>query len=549
MKQLHLSSCTIFRTQQFKISIICRLFQSSPDFSTQLIQTFAQSPAWHRGKKLHAHLIVSGLASSPRFASKLISFYAEIKQLSDARKLFDEIPKSNIHRWVVLIGAYSRCEFYQEALTVFSEMQSEGLGADKFVIPSVLRACGRLFELQIGKTLHSVILKSSFESDVFVISALIDMYSRCRQVEKARKVFDQMDEKDLVALNAMVLGYVQHGLAEEGFILVEQMQKLDIKPDVVTWNTLISGFAQACDEVMVSKLFELMLMNGVEPDAFSWTSVISGLVQNVQIEKALDTFKQMLQHGLYPSSATISSLLSACATMANVRLGRKVHGYAVVIGVEEDIYVRSALVDMYAKCGFISEARVVFYKMPEKNTATWNSMIFAYANHGYCNEAIELFNQMEKAEENKLDHLSFTAVLTACSHAGRIALGHSLLLLMQEKYKIVPRLEHYACMVDLLGRAGKLSEAYGMIKTMPVKPDLFVWGALLGACRNHGDIYLAEIASRHLAELEPQNNGNNMLLSNVYADTQNWENVAKFKKLMKRKKLRRFSGCSWVEAA
>uniref|UniRef100_A0A2C9WDT3 Pentatricopeptide repeat-containing protein n=4 Tax=Manihot esculenta TaxID=3983 RepID=A0A2C9WDT3_MANES len=257
----------------------------------------------------------------------------------------------------------------------------------------------------------------------------------------------------------------------------------------------------------------------------------------------------MLQHGLYPSSATISSLLSACATMANVRLGRKVHGYAVVIGVEEDIYVRSALVDMYAKCGFISEARVVFYKMPEKNTATWNSMIFAYANHGYCNEAIELFNQMEKAEENKLDHLSFTAVLTACSHAGRIALGHSLLLLMQEKYKIVPRLEHYACMVDLLGRAGKLSEAYGMIKTMPVKPDLFVWGALLGACRNHGDIYLAEIASRHLAELEPQNNGNNMLLSNVYADTQNWENVAKFKKLMKRKKLRRFSGCSWVEAA
>lgn len=120
---------------------------------------------------------------------------------------------------------------------------------------------------------------------------------------------------------------------------------------------------------------------------------------------------------------------------------------------------------------------------------------------------------------------------------------------MQEKYKIVPRLEHYACMVDLLGRAGKLSEAYGMIKTMPVKPDLFVWGALLGACRNHGDIYLAEIASRHLAELEPQNNGNNMLLSNVYADTQNWENVAKFKKLMKRKKLRRFSGCSWVEAA
>ncbi|KAF2311885.1 hypothetical protein GH714_027127 [Hevea brasiliensis] len=427
-------------------------------------------------------------------------------------------------------------------------MQNERLGPNKFVIPSVLKACGRLFDLQTGKILHSVILKSSFKSDVFVISALIDMYSRCKQVEKARQVFDRMEEKDLVALNVMVLGYAQHGLAKED-VLVEKMQMLDIKPNVVTWNTLISGFAQACDKVMVLKVFELMLMNGVKPDVFSWTSVISGLVQNFQIEAAFDTFKQMLQHGFYPSSATISSLLPACATVANVRLGRGVHGYAVVIGVEEDIYVRSALVDMYAKCGFISEAMVLFYKMPERNTATWNSMIFGYANHGYCNEAIELFNQMEKVERKKLDHLSFTAVLTACSHAGRVELGQSLFLLMQEKYNVVPRLEHYACIVDLLGRAGKLSQAYDMIKTMPVEPDLFVWGALLGACRNHGDVDLAEIAARHLAELEPWNAGNNMLLSNLYADTDCRENVAKFKNLIKRKKMRRFSGCSWIEAA
>jgi len=235
--------------------------------------------------------------------------------------------------------------------------------------------------------------------------------------------------------------------------------------------------------------------------------------------------------------------------MANVRRGREIHGYAVVIRVEDDIYVRSALVDMYAKCGFISEASMLFYMMPERNTVTWNSMIFGYANHGYCDEAIELFDQMEKSEGNKLDHLTFTAVLTACSRAGMVEHGQSLFLLMQQKYKIVPRLEHYACMVDLLGRAGNLNEAYDMIKKMPVKPDLFVWGALLGACRNHGDIGLAEVAARHLAELEPENAGNNMLMSNLYADAGSWENVSRSKKMMKRKRLKNFPGCSWIEEA
>ncbi|KDP42221.1 hypothetical protein JCGZ_02951 [Jatropha curcas] len=534
-----------FYKLHFKIPIIHNCFRSCSDLYSELIQIYTREQALQQGKILHAHLITSGLAHSTHFASKLISLYAETKQLYYARKLFDDIPKPNIHCWVVLVGAYSRRGYYQEALDAFFEMQNEGLKPDKFVIPSVLKACGHLFDLQNGKTLHSVILRYLFDSDVFVITALIDMYCRCRQVGKARRVFDGMEEKDLVALNAMVLGYAQNGLAKEGFNLVEKMKIFDIRPNIVTWNTLISGFAQAGEEEMVSKVFELMLINGVEPDVFSWTSIISGLVKNFKNEAAFDTFKKMSDSGFYPSYATISSILPACASMGNVRLGRELHGYAVVIGVENDIYVSSALVDMYAKCGFISEGRTLFYKMPVKNTATWNSMIFGYANHGYCSEAIDLFNQMEG---KKLDYLSFVAVLTACSHGGMVELGKSLFLLMQEKYKIVPRLEHYACMVDLLGRAGKLSEAYDTIKTMPIEPDLFVWGALLGACRHHGDIELAEIAAKHLAELEPDNAGNDMLLSNLYADAGSWENVARFKKMMKRKKLRKFSGCSWIDS-
>lgn len=526
-----------------------RSFRSSSETYFHLIETYGRDRALQQGKKLHAHLIINGLARLTHFASKLISFYVETKQLSDARKLFDKIPESNIRRWIVLIGAYSRRGLIQEALSVFYEMQKQGLGANKFVIPSVLKCCGHVYDVQTGRILHSVILKYSIESDVYVISSLIDMYSKCGEVEKARRVFDRMVEKDLVALNAMLSGYGQHGFAKEGFALMDKMEKLGIKPNVITWNSLISGFAQKGDDAMVSKMFELMISNGVEPDVISWTSVISGLVQNFRNEAAFDAFKQMLGRGFLPTSATISTVLAACATMANVRRGREIHGYAVVIRVEDDIYVRSALVDMYAKCGFISEASTLFYMMPERNTVTWNSMIFGYANHGYCDEAIELFDQMEKSEGNKLDHLTFTAVLTACSHAGMVEHGHSLFILMQQKYKIVPRLEHYACMVDLLGRAGNLNEAYDMIKKMPVKPDLFVWGALLGACRNHGDIGLAEVAARHLAELEPENAGNNMLMSNLYADAGSWENVSRSKKMMKRKRLKNFPGCSWIEEA
>ncbi|KAF3454665.1 hypothetical protein FNV43_RR05113 [Rhamnella rubrinervis] len=532
----------------FHISIIHRRFHSSPEIYAKVIERYARDGELHLGRVLHAHLIIKGLTRLTRFVSKLIAFYVACAKTADARKLFDRIPQTNVRRWIVLIGAYARCGFYQQALDVFSEMQSEGLRPNVFVIPSILKACGHLSNIPTGEKLHSVILKHSFQFDAFVSSALIDMYAKSGRVEKARRVFDMMGEQDLVALNAMVSGYTHHGFPGQALDLVEKIQSQGvIKPNLITWNTLVAGFSQKGDEVMVCELFKRMQINGVEPDVISWTSIISGFVQNFRNQEAFDAFKKMLDQGFCPTSATISSLLPVCAAMANVRHGKEIHGYALVIGVEEDVFVRSALVDMYTKCGFIYEGRTLFSKMSERNTVTWNSMIFGYANHGYCNEAIELFNLMRKEDERKLDHLTFTAVLTACSHAGMIELGESLFLLMQEKYRIIPRLEHYACMVDLLGRAAKLSEAYDMIKTMPIEPDLFVWGALLGACRNHGNIDLAETAANHLLELEPGNTGNNLLLSNLHADAGNWGNVARLKK-MKRRKGRKFPGCSWIEA-
>nr|GMD64421.1 pentatricopeptide repeat-containing protein At5g59600 [Ipomoea batatas] len=532
-----------------EITAFDRFFHALSEPYTELIGKYTDGRALRLGKVLHAHLIINGLARRTHFASKLIAFYVECKQLADARKLFDGIPKTNVRRWIVLAGAYSRNGIHEEAMALFNEMLKEGKRPNKFVLPSILKACGHLSDQRTGETLHAVVLRNEFEFDAYVVSALIDMYSKCGKVEKAKRVFDGMVNKDLVALNAMVSGFVQHKSEREALSLIEEMKPLGLRPNVVTYNTLIAGFSQADDRAMVSKILRFMHDEGVVPDVVSWTSVVSGLVQNFHNSEAFDTFKQMLNVGLHPSSATISSLLPACATLADLMRGKEIHGYAIVMGIEKDVYVRSSLIDMYAKCGFIYEARKLFYNMPQRNTATWNSMIFGYANHGYCNEAIQLFDKMVREEERKLDHLTFTAALTACTHAGMVEYGESIFKTMQEKYGIKPRLEHYACMVDLLGRAGKLNKAYDFVLNMPIEPDLFVWGALLGACRQHGNVDLAEVAAKELAKLEPDSAGSGVLLSSLYADASRWGNVAKMKMSIKKRKLKKFPGCSWVEVA
>ncbi|EOA15013.1 hypothetical protein CARUB_v10028363mg [Capsella rubella] len=512
----------------------------------ELIENKGRDRLLSGGRVLHAHLVTSGIVRWTRIAAKLVTFYVECGKVADARKVFDGMPKRDISGCVVMIGACARNGYYQESLDLFKEMNNEGLKLDAFIVPSLLKASRNLLYHEFGKMVHCRVLKCSFESDAFIVSSLIDMYSNFGELGNAKKVFDDLGEHDLVVFNAMISGYANNRQSDEALSLIKDMKLLGIKPDIITWNALLSGFAHTGNEEQVSEILEMMCLEGHKPDVVSWTSIISGLVHNFQNGKAFDAFKQMLTHGLYPNSATITTLLPACTTLANVKHGKEIHGYSVVTGLEDHGFVRSALLDMYGKCGFISEAMILFRKTPKKTTVTFNSMMFCYANHGLSDKAVELFNQMEDTGE-KLDHLTFTAILTACSHAGLTDLGQKLFHSMQSKYRINPRLEHYACMVDLIGRAGKLVEAYEMIKAMQMEPDLFVWGALLGACRNHGNVELARIAAKHLAELEPENSGNGLLLSSLYANAGSWESVVGMKKMIKKKKFRRFLASSWVE--
>ncbi|KAF3788174.1 Pentatricopeptide repeat-containing protein [Nymphaea thermarum] len=462
-------------------------------------------------------MVVNGVKQPSYLYSKLILFYSQCGRIPDARKVFEKMPKRNLQSWVVLLGAYARYGYWQGTLELFDRMLEEGFAPNKYVFPSALRACANLSDLETGKRIHALVRNSRFDTDVFVDSALVDMYAKCGCLESARRVFDMMSERDLVSWNTMVSSYSQCGMVEEALKLVRAMRNSGIKPDSVTWNAVIVGFSQMGNVVMALMSFRDMQADGIKPDVVSWTAMVSGFAQNHLNEEAFGMFHRMLLSGFMPSSVTISGLLPACANLENLKHGKEIHGYSLIIGVAEEVFVSSSLVDVYGKCGFVSEARKVFDRMPKRNTVSWNSMIYGYAMHGHGIDALRLFDQMQ-SEGVIPDHITYTIVLTACSHGGFVDQGRAYFENMQLKHGIEPRVEHYAAIVDLLGRAGMLLEAYAFVNTMPMKPDFYVWGALLGACRIHGNVELAEIAASHLFELEPGGSGSYILLSNILAE-------------------------------
>ncbi|KAG2553009.1 pentatricopeptide repeat-containing protein At5g59600-like [Panicum virgatum] len=419
-------------------------------------------------------------------------------------------------------------------------------------VPTALRACARLGDASSGRLIHALVLTRfpSLASDAVAATALLDMYAKCGLVASARRVFDEMPRgDDLVAWNALLAGYARHGLPERALTLAIKMRGQGLRPDLVTWNAVVSGFALAGDDQMAEDLVRAMRDDGFRPDVVTWTSLVSGSVLNFHYDRSRTLFRRMVTAGtrVLPSSATIASILPAFANVADVKRGKEVHAYAVVTGIEQDLTVSSALVDMYAKCGLVLEAHRLFDKMVERSTVTWNSMIFGLANSGHCQEAISLFHRM-LCDGAWPDHLTFTAVLTACSYCGMVELGKGLYRAMKEEHGIEPRLEHYACMVHLLGRAGMLAEAYDFIKAMPLEPDCFVWGALLGACRSHGNVKLAELAASRLLTVEPSNAANCLLFSNALASAGRQDDVLKMKRLAKRRRMKKLDGCSWLES-
>ncbi|XP_057854001.2 pentatricopeptide repeat-containing protein At1g11290, chloroplastic-like [Cryptomeria japonica] len=441
-----------------------------------LLQACGDKKSIVQGKHLHAEILKCGYHRNAFVGCKLVSMYALCGQLTDANQVFDQMPEQNLFAWNSMIKGYVTYVQFENALKLYYRMRSEGISPDKFTFPPVIKACTSLSDLQQGKQIHKYILQNGFESDVYVGGSLIDMYMKSGGVDFARQIFNRMAERDIV----------------------------------------------------------------------SWTAMITGFAQNGYADEALNTFCQMQLAGFRPDSVTVASILPATAHILALRQGKEIHNFVIRNAFESDEFVGSALVDMYAKCGRIKIARRLFDKMSRRSVVAWNVIIAGYGIHGLGNEALSLFRKMQ-LEIVRPDRFTFTAVLSACRHAILVNEGQECFNCMVEDHCIEPQMEHYVGMVDLLGRAGHLEEAYNFIQNMPTEPNAIVWGALLGACRIHSNVELGVTAAKHLFEMEPENTGNYILLSNIYAEAGRWDGVAKIRTMMRDGDLKKKPGCSWIE--
>eukprot|EP01018_Ginkgo_biloba_P030284 Gb_21439 [translate_table: standard] len=542
-----------------------------------LLQACTKVKSLPLGNQVHAQMLMAGYDQDAFLGTKLVNMYAMCGNRENARLVFNKIRTRNVFLWNAMIRAYATSGPCEEALALYYQMRRSGMYPDNFTFPFVLKACASLSALQEGKEIHYHVVRSGFESDVFIGTALIDMYAKCLSIEKARHVFDKTSQRNLVSWNAMIAGYAQNGYADETLKLFRQMQAEGIKPDSVTivsvlpvcahlqilqegkeiHNYIIRGGFDSRVSVGTS-LIDMYAKCGYVEDArhvfdkmfrrdvVSWNAMIAGYAQNGHANKALALFHQMQHDEVTPNSVTLLSVLPACAHLAALQQGKWIHDYTIRSGIESDVSVGTALIDMYAKCGSIEIARQLFEKMSKRDLVSWNAMIAGYAMHGHGENALALFSQM-KQTGMKPDHITFIGVLSACNHAGLVDEGWHYFDCMSREYCITPRVEHYACMVGLLGRAGHLDEAQELIKRMPFEPDAGVWGTLLGACSVHCNIELAERVSKHLFVLEPKKAGNYILLSNIYAAAGRWDGVAKMRTMLKDKGLKKSPGCSWIE--
>jgi pentatricopeptide repeat protein len=414
-------------------------------------------------------------------------------------QFFEEMPERNVVSWTAMVVGYAQNGRVEEAMRLFQKMP---------------------------------------ERSVVTWNAMISGCAQNGLVEEAQRLFQEMPERDVVSWTTMVAGYAHNGYVDEAQKLFEQMPS----PNITSWNAMIAGYTQNGHVDEAVELFWKM----PERDVVSWNGMIAGYAQNGCFGDAVSLFQQMQLTGGKPDSDTFSSVLQACANLAFLEFGKVSHEDIIRNGFQSDIYVENALVDMYGKCGSIENAYKVFWKMQRRNVVSWTAMIVGYAIHGFGREALELFEQLRQTGI-KPDRVTFIGILSACCHAGLLEDAWQYFHCMGRDYQITPEMEHYCCMVNLLGRVGHLHEAHNFINKMPIKPNASVWGSLLGACRIHRHIELGEIVAEQLFELDPKNAAHYVLLSNIYAEAGRWNGIEKVRKLMKERKVKKNAGWSWIE--
>lgn len=438
-----------------------------------------------------------------------------------------------------MIRAYSRCANPEIAVVLYSKMVTEDCySPDDFTFTFALTACSKLSAAFEGKQVHAQMVKHAFLIGTHSQNSLIDFYVKTGETgSMVRRLFDEIREPDVVSWNCLLDGCVKSGELKTAQKMFNEMPNRDI----VSWTTMLVGYANAGLLSSARRLFDEM----PERNLIAWSAMISGYAQQGCYKEALSLFKKMQVLDVKSDKVMMTTLLSACSNLGALDQGRWIHAYIDKQGIEIDAHLSSALIDMYGKCGEIDAALRIFRETVNRKVSVWNAVLGGLAMHSRGEEAIELFSEMLESGL-KPNEITFICALAACSHSGLVSDGLQIFNSMKY-YNVVPTVEHYGCLVDLLGRAGLLDDAKRVIETMPIEADGNIWRALLGACRVHGDVKLGEHVGRILIELEPANDSNYVLLSNIYAIGKKWEEVAKLRRMMQMRSVRKTPGCSSIE--
>ncbi|EHA8589648.1 pentatricopeptide repeat-containing protein [Cocos nucifera] len=628
------------------LPLVSDLSLPNSTFFSDLLQSSIHSKSLRDVRRIHARLLKTRFSSETFIQNRLIDAYAKCGCLADARKLFDRMTHRNTFTFNSLIGAFMKSGYFdeakhlllsipesdqcswssmvsgfaqhgrfEEALEFFVAMHAEDFVLNAHSFSSALSACAGLMDSRIGVQIHALISKSRLAYDVYMGSALVDMYSKCRRPLDACRVFEGMPERNVVSWNSLITCYEQNGPVNESLLLFVTMMDSGLEPDEVTLASVVSAcaslialgagmqiHAQAikfdkfrddlvlgnalvdmyakCRRIREARIVfdrmpirsvvsetsmisgyaksasvkdaRLMFLRMTERNIVAWNALIAGYTQNGEDEEALRLFLQLKRESVWPTHYTFGNILNACANLADLSLGQQAqahvlkHGFRFESGPESDIFVGNSLVDMYLKCGSIDDGGKVFEKMAGRDRVSWNAMIVGYAQNGHGEEALNLFRRMLLSEETP-DDVTMIGVLSACSHAGLVEEGRQYFRSMTEEHGLFPSRDHYTCMVDLLGRAGYFNEVEKLIKEMPIIPDSILWGSLLAACRLHRNMEMGEWAAERLFELDPENSGPYVLLSNMYAELGRWADVVRMRSLMKERGVFKQPGCSWIE--
>ncbi|TYI51760.1 hypothetical protein E1A91_D12G199100v1 [Gossypium mustelinum] len=541
--------------------------------ATAVISACAKLNMIEEATQIHSWIIKSGFCMDSVIKVALVNMYSKIGVIGMAEIVFKEMEsiRSSADTLAVLISSFAQKQSSQYVIELLRRMLKEGVRPDRFCTSSVFSV---IECLKLGRQMHCYTLKTGLIFDLSVETSLFTMYSKCGSLEDSLKVFQSMPVHDNISWASMIAGFTEHGYAERAVQMFKDMQSEDTKPDQMTLSATLSACSSLCclrkgKEIhgyairaglgrealicstlitvyskcralqLARKVFDML----VQKDLVSYSSLISGYAQSGLVQEAVSLFCAMMNSNLAINSYTLSSILRACALPKKSGIGTQLHALVIKVGLDSEVSVGSSLVMMYSECGSIKDCETAFNEIDKPDLVGWTAMISSYAQHGKGLEALRIYEVMKKQGINP-DPVTFVKVLSACSHSGLIEEGHYHLNSMAKDYGIQPNCRHYACMVDILGRSGKLKEAEKFINNMPIEPDAFIWGTLLAACKVHGDVELGRLAAKKVIELEPSAAGAYVSLSNICADMGQWEGALEIRSLMEGSGARKEPGWS-----